>query len=139
MQSIRVLGLADLIASTPAMALEQGEYRLIGFGTAAPTHLGGEDQGRSFGINGQITDAWRGDQLAKLGGQLQCGLTDKLNVTVQASVKSEQDTWKGNLEWAYLSLAKRGARSIAQRRPAACSRSPIQALLRFGCDDRRTG
>lgn len=105
MQSIRVLGLAGLIASTPAMALEQGEYRLNGFGTAALTHLGGEDQGRSFGINGQTTDAWRGDQLSKLGGQLQYGLTDKLNVTVQATVKSEQDTWKGNLEWAYLSFA----------------------------------
>ncbi len=68
MQSIRVFGLAGLIASTPAMALEQGEYRLNGFGTAALTHLGGEDQGRSFGINGQTTDVWRGDQLSKLGG-----------------------------------------------------------------------
>ncbi len=26
-------------------------------------------------------------------------------MTVQATVKSEQDTWKGNLEWAYLSFA----------------------------------
>lgn len=103
MQNIRVLGLAGLIASTPAMALEQGEYRFNGFGTAGLTHLGGEDQGRSFGISGQTTDAWRGDQLSKLGGQLQYGLTDALSLTVQATLKPEQDTWKGNLEWAYLS------------------------------------
>lgn len=103
MQGIRALGLAGLIASTPAMALEQGEYRFNGFGTAGVTHLGGEDNGRSFGINGQTTDAWRGDQLSRLGSQLQYGLTDTLGVTVQGTLKPEQDTWKGNLEWAYLS------------------------------------
>lgn len=103
MQGIRAFGLAGLIASTPAIALEQGEYRFNGFGSAGLTHLGGEDEGRSFGINGQTTDSWRGDQLSKLGGQLQYGLTDTLGVTVQATLKPEQDTWKGNLEWAYLS------------------------------------
>jgi hypothetical protein len=103
MQGIRALGLAGLIASTPAIALEQGEYRLNGFGTAGLTYLGGEDEGRSFGINGQTTDSWRGDQLSKLGGQVQYGLTDTLGVTAQATLKPEQDTWKGNLEWAYLS------------------------------------
>ncbi len=103
MQGIRALGLAGLIASTPALALEQGEYQFNGFGTAGLTHLGGETEGRSFGVNGQTTDAWRGDQLSRLGGQFQYGLTDTLGVTVQATLKPEQDTWKGNLEWAYLS------------------------------------
>lgn len=103
MQGIRALGLAGLIASTSAMALEQGEYRFNGFGTAALSHLGGEDDGRSFGINGQTTDSWRGDQLSRLGSQLQYGLTDTLGVTVQGTLKPEQDSWKGNLEWAYLS------------------------------------
>lgn len=103
MQSIRALGLAGLIASTPAIALEQGEYQLNGFGTAGLTYLGGEDDGRSFGVSGQTTDSWRGDQLSRLGGQLQYGLTDTLGLTVQATLKPEQDTWKGNLEWAYLS------------------------------------
>lgn len=103
MQGIRALGLAGLIASTPTMALDQGDYQLNGFGTAGITHLGGEDDGRSFGVSGQTTDGWRGDQLSKLGGQIQYGLTDTLGVTVQATLKPEQDTWKGNLEWAYLS------------------------------------
>lgn len=103
MQSIRALGLAGLIASTPAVALEQGEYQLNGFGTAGLTHLGGEDEGRSFGVSGQTTDSWRGDQLSRLGGQLQYGITDTLSLTVQATLKPEQDTWKGSLEWAYLS------------------------------------
>ncbi|MDC7827425.1 porin [Pseudomonas sp. BLCC-B13] len=85
------------------MALEQGEYQLNGFGTAGLTHLGGEGEGRSFGVSGQTTDSWRGDQLSRLGGQLQYGLTDTVGLTVQAILKPEQDTWKGNLEWAYLS------------------------------------
>lgn len=61
MQGIRALGIAGLIATTPAMALDQGDYQFNGFGTAGLTHLGGEDKGRSFGISGQTTDAWRGD------------------------------------------------------------------------------
>ncbi|MBC9251192.1 hypothetical protein A9179_12980 [Pseudomonas alcaligenes] len=103
------------------MALEQGEYRLNGFGTVGLTHLGGEDQGRSFGISGQTTDAWRGDQLSKLGGQLQYGLTDTLSLTVQTTLKPEQDTWKGNLEWAYLSWG--ATESLTLR--AGRLRSPI--------------
>ncbi|MDU9391301.1 porin [Pseudomonas sp. zfem002] len=105
MQGIRTLGLASLIVSAPAIALEQGEHRFNGFGTAGFTYLGGEDAGRRYGINGQTTDSWRGDQLSKLGAQLQYGLTDTLGVTVQATAKPERDTWKGNLEWAYLSWA----------------------------------
>ncbi|MCY1342082.1 hypothetical protein D9M69_280610 [compost metagenome] len=105
MQGIRTLGLAGLIASAPAIALEQGEYRFNGFGSAGLTYLGGEDGGRGYGINGQTTESWRGDQLSKLGAQFQYGLTDTLGATVQATAKAEQDTWKTNLEWAYLSWA----------------------------------
>lgn len=103
MSHFRVLSLAACIASTPAFALDQGEYRLNGFGTAGITHLGGEDDGRSYGVNGQTNDAWRGDQVSKFGGQIQYGLTDTLSATVQLSAKPEQDKWKANLEWAYLS------------------------------------
>lgn len=103
MTTARALGLAICLAGSPAFALEQGEYRLNGFGTAGLTHLGGEDHGRSYGITGQTTDAWRGDQLSKLGGQFSYGLTNTLGVTVQAIAKADQDQWKGSLEWAYLS------------------------------------
>lgn len=102
MQGIRALSLAGLIASTPAIALEQGDYRFNGFASAGLTHLGGEDKGRSYGVTGQTVDNWRGDQLSKLGAQLQYGLSDTLSATVQGTVKPEQDDWKGNLEWAYL-------------------------------------
>ncbi len=103
MTQLRVFTLAACLASTSAFALDQGEYRFNGFGTAGITHLGGEDDGRSYGVNGQTNDSWRGDQLSKLGGQFQYGLTDTVGVTVQATAKPEQDNWKANLEWAYLS------------------------------------
>lgn len=103
MTQFRVITLAACIASTSAFAIDQGEYRFNGFGTAGITHLGGEDDGRSYGINGQTNDSWRGDQLSKLGGQFQYGLTDTVGLTVQATAKPEQDNWKANLEWAYLS------------------------------------
>ena len=99
----RLLPLAICLASTTVYALEQGEYRFNGFGTVGFTHLGGEDEGRSYGISGQTTDSWRGDQLSKFGGQFSYGLTDTLGVTVQATAKPLQDEWKANIEWAYLS------------------------------------
>lgn len=104
MFALRTIGLtmACLIAS-PVFALSQGDYRLNGFGTIGFTHLGGEVDGRSYGAHGQTTDSWRGDELSKLGGQFQYGVTDKLNLTVQAMLKAEHDTWKADLEWAYLS------------------------------------
>ncbi|QJD59359.1 hypothetical protein HG264_10800 [Pseudomonas sp. gcc21] len=102
---LHALGLAvACLAASPAFALSQGEYRLNGFGTLGFTHLGGEDEGRSYGIQGQTNDSWRGDELSKLGGQFQYGLTDRLNLTTQVTLKAEQDTWKANLEWAYLSF-----------------------------------
>jgi hypothetical protein len=105
MTALRVAGLAAVcLAATPAFALEQGEHRFNGFGTVGFTHLGGEDDSRSYGIQGQTNDSWRGDQLSKFGAQLSYGITDTLGVTVQATAKAQQDEWKANLEWAYLSL-----------------------------------
>lgn len=105
MTALRVAGLAAVcLAATPAFALEQGEHRFNGFGTVGFTHLGGEDDGRSYGVQGQTNDSWRGDQLSKFGAQLSYGITDSLGVTVQATAKAQQDEWKANLEWAYLSL-----------------------------------
>lgn len=104
MTAVRVISLAAAcLAASPAFALEQGDYRFNGFGTVGFTHLGGEDDGRSFGVQGQTTDSWRGDQLSKFGAQLQYGLTDTVGATVQLTAKPLQDEWKANLEWAYLS------------------------------------
>tara|TARA_R100000093_G_scaffold26246_1_gene14758 strand:+ start:2172 stop:2384 length:213 start_codon:yes stop_codon:yes gene_type:complete len=56
MTALRVAGLAAVcLAVTPAFALEQGEHRFNGFGTVGFTHLSGEDDGRSYGIQGQTT------------------------------------------------------------------------------------
>ncbi|TLX55212.1 hypothetical protein DN826_10445 [Stutzerimonas nosocomialis] len=104
MTAVRVISLAAAcLAASPAFALEQGDYRFNGFGTVGFTHLGGEDDGRSFGVQGQTTDSWRGDQLSKFGAQLQYSLTDTVGATVQLTAKPLQDEWKANLEWAYLS------------------------------------
>lgn len=104
MTAVRVIGLAAIcLATTPAFALEQGEYRFNGFGTVGFTHLGGEDEGRSYGIQGQTNDSWRGDELSKFGAQFSYGLTDTIGATVQVTAKAERDDWKANLEWAYLS------------------------------------
>lgn len=103
MITARVLGLAICLASTSAFALEQGETLINGFGTVGVTHLGGEDDGRGYGISGQTTDSWRGDQLSKFGAQLSYGITDTVGLTLQTTAKAYADEWKANLEWAYLS------------------------------------
>ncbi len=104
MTAVRVISLAAAcLAAIPAFALEQGEYRFNGFGTVGFTYLGGEDDGRSYGVQGQTTDSWRGDQLSKFGAQLQYGITDNVGATIQLTAKPQQDEWKANLEWAYLS------------------------------------
>jgi hypothetical protein len=95
--------LAICLASTSAFALEQGEALINGFGTVGVTHLGGEDDGRSYGISGQTNDSWRGDQLSKFGAQLTYGVTDTVGLTLQTTAKAYGDEWKANLEWAYLS------------------------------------
>lgn len=103
MTTARVLGLAICLASTSAFALEQGEALINGFGTVGVTHLGGEDDGRGYGISGQTNDSWRGDQLSKFGAQLTYGVTDTVGLTLQTTAKAYADEWKANLEWAYLS------------------------------------
>ncbi|MBD9413095.1 hypothetical protein IB234_00870 [Pseudomonas sp. PDM16] len=103
MTTARVLGLAICLASTSAFALEQGEALINGFGTVGVTHLGGEDDGRGYGISGQTNDSWRGDQLSKFGAQLTYGVTDTVGLTLQTTAKAYGDEWKANLEWAYLS------------------------------------
>jgi hypothetical protein len=104
MTAVRVIGLTVVcLAASPSFALEPGDYRFNGFGTLGATHLGGEEDGRSYGIQGQTNDSWRGDQLSKLGGQLSYGVTDSLDVTAQVGAKATQDSWKANLEWIYLS------------------------------------
>lgn len=103
MTTARVLGLAICLASTSAFALEQGEALINGFGTVGVTHLGGEDDGRSYGLSGQTNDSWRGDQLSKFGAQLTYGVTDTVGLTLQTTAKAYADEWKANLEWAYLS------------------------------------
>ena len=104
MLKTRVIGLAiACMAATPAVALNQGDYRLNGFGTLGMTYMGGEDDGRTYGAQGQTTDSWRGDELSKLGGQMSYGITDNLNVTAQVIAKAEQDSWKAKIEWLYLS------------------------------------
>ena len=103
MTTARVLGLAICLASTSAFALEQGEALINGFGTVGVTHLGGEDDGRSYGISVQTNDSWRGDQLSKFGAQLTYGVTDTVGLTLQTTAKAYGDEWKANLEWAYLS------------------------------------
>ena len=103
MFKVRLLPLAICLATAPAFALEQGEYRFNTFGTVGITHLGGEDDGRSYGITGQTTDSWRGDQLSKFGAQVNYGLTDTIGATLQLTAKPAQDEWKANVEWAYFS------------------------------------
>lgn len=103
MTTARVLGLAICLASTSAFALEQGEALINGFGTVGITHLGGEDDGRGYGLSGQTNDSWRGDQLSKFGAQLTYGVTDTVGLTLQTTAKAYSDEWKANLEWAYLS------------------------------------
>ena len=106
MTAVRVISLAAAcLAAAPVSALEQGEYRFNGFGTVGFTHLGGANDAKSFGVQGQTTDSWRGDQLSKLAGQFQYGLTDKLSATAQLIAKAEQDDWRLNLEWLYLAYA----------------------------------
>lgn len=104
MLKTRMIGLAvACMAATPAFALNQGDYRINGFGTLGMTYMGGEEDGRTYGAQGQTTDSWRGDELSKLGGQMSYGITDNLNVTAQVIAKAEQDSWKAKIEWLYLS------------------------------------
>ena len=103
MTMFRMVGLAACLSATPALALDQGDYRFNGFGTVGVSRLGGEVDGRSYGMQGQTNDSWRGDALSKLGGQFQYGLSDKLNITAQVLAQAAHDSWEADLEWLYLS------------------------------------
>lgn len=115
MNKRHLLSLTVCLVSLPAVAVEQGEYRFNGFGTAGITHMGGESN-LNYGIQGQTNDGWRGDQLSKLIVQLQYGITDTLSVTGQLGTKPTQDSWRagpGNLYLAWQAndnLTLRGGR-----------------------------
>lgn len=115
MNKRHLLSLTVCLASLPVLAVEQGEYRVNGFGTAGITHMGGESH-LDYGIQGQTNDGWRGDQLSKLAVQLQYGITDTISLTGQLGTKPTQDSWKagpGNLYLAWQAndnLTLRGGR-----------------------------
>ena len=115
MSKCHLLSLAVCLASLPALAVEQGEYQLNGFGTVGVTHMGGESD-LDYGMQGQTNDGWRGDQLSKLAVQLRYGITDTLSVTGQLATKPTQDSWEagpGNLYLAWQAndnLTLRGGR-----------------------------
>ncbi len=115
MSKRHLLSLAVCLASLPALAVEQGEYQINGFGTVGVTHMGGESD-LDYGMQGQTNDGWRGDQLSKLAVQLRYGITDTLSVTGQLGTKPTQDSWKagpGNLYLAWQAndnLTLRGGR-----------------------------
>ncbi len=71
-------------------------------------------------MSGQTTDAWRGDQLSKFGGQLSYGLTDTLGLTVQATAKPLQDRVEGQPGMGLPVLA-------GQRHPDGARRPPAHA------------
>jgi hypothetical protein len=101
MSKVHLLSLAVCLASSGAFAVEQGQYQFNGFGTVGITHMGGEDD-YDYGIQGQTNDGWRGDQLSKLGVQMQYGITDTLSVTSQLATKAQQDSWGADLTALYL-------------------------------------
>lgn len=101
MSKVHLLSLAVCLASSGAFAVEQGEYQFNGFGTIGITHMGGEDD-YDYGIQGQTNDGWRGDQLSKLGVQMQYGITDTLSVTGQLATKAQQDSWEAGPAALYL-------------------------------------
>lgn len=115
MNKLRLLPLAIALASSPAFAVEQGDFVYNGFGTVGVTHMGGEDN-YDYGMQGQTNDGWRGDQLSKFAVQGQYGITDTLSVTGQLASKPQQDSWKvgpGNLYLAWQAndeLTLRGGR-----------------------------
>lgn len=115
MKKAHLLPLAVALASTNALAIEQGQFIYNGFGTAGITHLGGESN-LNYGIQGQTNDHWRGDQLSRIFVQGQYGITNSLSMTAQAGLHAQQDSWEakpGNLYLAWQlsdNLTLRGGR-----------------------------
>ena len=70
MNPVRMLVLLLSLTCTPFAAYAGADnFTFNGFGTLGVSRLGGEDPGRSYGIQGQVNDRWRGDELSRLGGQ----------------------------------------------------------------------
>ncbi|HIZ52059.1 MAG TPA: putative porin [Candidatus Pseudomonas excrementavium] len=102
MHPVRILSLTLLLASSPLLAQEAGDFSFNGFGTLGITRLGGEDSGRSYGIQGQVNDRWRGDELSRLGGQFTYHVRNDLVATAQVKAAADQDSWGLDLDWLYL-------------------------------------
>lgn len=92
-----------VILVSPALAADEvGGFTFNGFGTLGVSRLGGEESGRSYGIQGQVNDRWRGDELSRLGGQFTYHIDDDLQATAQITTAADQDSWGVNLDWLYL-------------------------------------
>lgn len=102
MHPARILLLTLLLASSPLLAQDAGDFSFNGFGTLGISRLGGEDDGRSYGIQGQVNDRWRGDELSRLGGQFTYHVRDDLVATAQVKAAADQDSWGLDLDWLYL-------------------------------------
>lgn len=102
-KSILATSIIGALISFPVMALDQGEYTFNAFGTLGVSNFGGEGDAIKYGSQGQIRDKWRTEQDSKLAGQASYGLTDKFGLTAQAIFKAEENSYRGNFEWLYLS------------------------------------
>lgn len=92
-----------LLLSSPALLAEDtGDFIFNGFGTLGVSRLGGEDNGRSYGTQGQVNHRWRGDELSRLGGQFTYYFRDDLEATAQIKAAADQDSWGLDLDWLYL-------------------------------------
>ena len=90
------------LASPPLLADDTDNFMFNGFGTLGVSRLGGEDNGRSYGAQGQVNHRWRGDELSRLGGQFTYYLRDDLEATAQIKAAADQDSWGLDLDWLYL-------------------------------------
>lgn len=100
---LRVILLLTAVLASPGLSAEQtGDFTFHGFGTLGLTRLGGEDNSRSYGIQGQVNQRWRGDELSRLGGQLTWHIRDDLEATAQVKAAADQDSWGVDLDWLYL-------------------------------------
>ena len=90
------------LTSPPLLAEDTGHFIFNGFGTLGVSRLGGEDNGRSYGAQGQVNHRWRGDELSRLGGQFTYYFRDDLEATAQIKAAADQDSWGLDLDWLYL-------------------------------------
>lgn len=102
MRPVAILSLILLLSSPPLLAEDTGDFIFNGFGTLGVSRLGGEDNGRSYGTQGQVNHRWRGDELSRLGGQFTYYFRDDLEATAQIKAAADQDSWGLDLDWLYL-------------------------------------